>query len=126
MIVTLRTADGETQAHGTDGGGDVIEQDVAALALIIEIRHVRAGEEEAGGGFVPHHISRDLMLHEGIKRHVTVERVDDPVAVLPRMLALSIVLKSIRVRIAREIKPPLRPVFAIPRRGEEAVGQRLH
>ncbi len=123
MVVTLRAADGEAQAHRADGGGDVIEQDVAAFVLIVEVRHVRAGEQEAGGGFIPHQISRDLMLHEGIERHVAIERVDDPVAVLPRVFAFGVVLKAVGVCVAREIQPPLCPVLAVARRGEEAVGQ---
>ena len=125
MIVTLRTADGEAQAHSTDGGGDVIEQYVAALALIVEVRHVRAGKKEAGGGFVPHQISCDLMLHKSIKWHVAIERVDDPVTVLPGVFALGVVFKAVGVRVTRQIQPPLRPVLTVARRSEQFVHERF-
>ena len=90
--------------------------------MIVEVRHVRAGKEEAGGGFVSHQISGDLMLHKGVEGHVVIERFNDPVAVLPSAVAFGIVLKAVSICVARQIQPPLRPVLAIARRGEEAVG----
>lgn len=53
------------------------------------------------------------MVHELIERHVLVQRLDDPVPILPRPSAFFIKLKAIRLREAGEIQPPLRPVLAV-------------
>jgi hypothetical protein len=121
MIVALRATDGEAESHGADGGGDVVEQDMTALVLFVEVRHVRAGKEESRGRFIAHQIPSDLLLHENIEGHVVIERVDDPVAILPGAVALGIVFETVCFREACEIKPPLRPVFAVARTGEQFV-----
>jgi hypothetical protein len=115
MIVTLRAADGEAEAHRTDRGGDVVEQDMAALVLFVEVRHVRAGEEKARGRFIAHQVACDLLLDENIEGQVAVQRVDDPVTVLPRTAALGVVFVAVRFGEAGEIEPPLRPVLAVAR-----------
>ena len=57
---------------------------------------------------------------ELIKRHVVVDRLDDPVAVWPNR-ALAVFLIAVGVGITGEIQPFAGPAFAIARRGEQAV-----
>ena len=52
MIMTLRAADGEPQSDTADGGGDVIQQNVPTLGLVIQIGHVWHGKQKPGGRFM--------------------------------------------------------------------------
>jgi len=69
-------------------------------------------------------IARELQGRETVEARVGVERADDPIA--PRPDGASVVLfVALRIGVAREIGPPTRPVFAEPRRREQAVDRNL-
>jgi hypothetical protein len=70
------------------------------------------------------HVARDLFDRELIERHVLVERVDDPVAVLPHD-ARQVLFVALRIGVAREIEPGTRPALAVVGRGEQAIDQSL-
>ena len=125
MLMTLRTAKREPEAHGADGGGHVVEEDVAAFDLVVHVRHVRPGQQEARGGLRAHQISRNLLLHKLIERLVCIQRLDHPVPILPSPAPLFIILKPIRLREPSEIQPPLRPMLAIAGRFQKTADERF-
>jgi hypothetical protein len=68
------------------------------------------------------HVSRDLLDGEAIERHVVVERLDHPVAVLPHH-ARQVLLEAVRIRVPREVQPGAGPALAVMRRGEQPVDE---
>ena len=130
MIVALRALDGRAEPHRAECV-HAIEDLVHAVLL-----GVGAGLDVAGRAAVE--ASRDALLFgcarkqvacelldgELIERHVRIQRADDPIAIRPKF-AQVIALKTMRVRIARDIEPRSRPLLPILRRGEETIRERL-
>ena len=79
------------------------------------------GDEESGGGVLAHGISYYLFLDEAIVGRVVVEGADDVVAVGPGIGALGVDLKAVRICVAHDIEPVLRPAFAVAFAFEQAV-----
>ena len=65
-------------------------------------------------------VTRHLLRHKPVKRHVVVECLDQPIAPHPHV-AQAIVLVSVRVRIARGLQPIQRHVLAVARRRQQSV-----
>ena len=70
-------------------------------------------------GAVENEIARELLDGELVKRLITIERADHPVAVKPH-LPLIVQMLTVCVAIAREVEPPMRHVFAKSRRRQQA------
>ena len=88
------------------------------LFLRVDIRHIGTRQAESScnlcsgiTGF--HQVTRDLPLHELVVRHVVVESLNHPVAVLPRRLANFVMLVPVRLSKPCEIEPVLRPALPI-------------
>ena len=60
------------------------------------------------------HVSRDLFLHELIKRLVLVEGLDHVVAIRPNAAEI-IQVQSVSVAVARDIQPVVGAMLAVPR-----------
>jgi hypothetical protein len=106
--------------------GHVVEEDVAALDWLFTSGMSGPAKRKPVAPASPIRIASDLLLHKLIERHVLVQRLDDPVPILPGAAPLGIVLKTIRLREAGEIQPPLRPVFAVAWDWPEAIHEQLH
>ena len=61
-------------------------------------------------------------IGEAIERHVAIERVDHPVAVLPHH-PRQILLEAVRIGVARQIEPRPRPALAVVRRREQPIDE---
>ena len=68
-------------------------------------------------------IARQLLAHELIVRHVTVERVNHPVAILPRERLDLIAFVTTRLREPNNIQPMSSPAFPEMRTGQKLVYQ---
>ena len=68
-------------------------------------------------------IARQLFAHKLIVRHVAVEGVDDPVAILPRERFHLISFVSTRLREPNNIQPMASPSFAEMRTGQKPINQ---
>ena len=69
-------------------------------------------------------IARQLFARELIKRHVAVERADDPIAIPPDRARLIIRVAG-TVSVPRKVQPLPRPMLAIRRLGQETVHEFL-
>ena len=101
---------------------------MAPLGLQVDVRHVLSGEQETGGDgglwiFWMEKVTGDLLLHKLIIGEVGVEGVDDPVAITPGVGANLVVLKAVRLRETRKVKPMLRPVLAVSGRSKQTVDE---
>ena len=61
-------------------------------------------------------IPGDLHAHEFIVRYVVVQRVNDPVAIRPEIVADTVPLKTVALAKPREIQPVPPPALAVVRR----------
>jgi hypothetical protein len=90
-------------------------------AFVVQHRvAVEAGRDAAFFARVGQQVAGELQLAEAIERHVAVERVDDPVAILPHR-ARRVEVEAVGVGVAREVEPRRGPAFAVVRRREQAV-----
>ena len=69
-------------------------------------------------------VTRHLLRHEPVKRHVVVQRLDQPIAPHPHVTQ-AIVLVAVRVCITRGLHPAQCHVLAIARRRQQAVHRLL-
>ena len=65
-------------------------------------------------------VARHLFGHKPIKRHIVIERLDQPIAPHPHVTQ-SIVLVAVRIGIPRSLHPAQRHVLAIARRSQQPV-----
>ena len=70
-------------------------------------------------------IANDLFADELIVGRVLVEGANDVIAIWPRVRTLGVDLEAVRVRVAHDIQPVLRPTFAVAWRSEEFVHDAL-
>jgi hypothetical protein len=83
---------------------------------------MEAAGDQLIDGRIRQHVARDLFDREAVERHVLIQRVDDPVAILPHH-PREILFEALRVGIARQIEPRPRPPFAIMRRREQSIDE---
>ena len=69
-------------------------------------------------------VAGELVDGELVERHVAVQGVDDPVAVLPDR-ARGVDAVAVRVGVAGQVEPGPRPALAVMGRGEQAIDQPL-
>ena len=126
VVVALRARQRRAQPHRR-GGVDAIDEDFVARLVRIDatlfVGHrvaVEAARDLLLSGGIGKHVAGDLLDGERVERHVAVQRVDDPVAVLPHRAAV-VFFVAVGVRIAREVEPRARPSFAVVRRGEQSI-----
>jgi hypothetical protein len=90
----------------------------------------RSGDEKAGGddAFRRHwldHIAGELFADELVVGLVSVERIDDIIAVTPGMVTNPIVFETLAFAEAHHIEPMPRPAFAMLRRSEQPIDHAL-
>ena len=131
MIVTLRAADREAEPDRTHGVGAInglfkesLVQFDATLTVAQRIA-VEAGGDAILGGGVGQQVSRKLQGGEAVKRHVGIERVDDPLPPPPSPRAGEIFFIAVRVRIAGQIKPLASPALSVVRRLKKTIDDPL-
>src|SRR5688572_30219338 len=89
MVVALGTAHGEAEPDGSHGIrpinhllNPVLLRVCAAFAISQRVP-VKSGSYALIDSCIGKQIPGDLLNCEAIKRHVTVQRIDDPVAIAP-------------------------------------------
>ena len=127
VIVTTRAADGEPEqalAHGADDFVKFILPSRAHGLLVTanlpgQIR--RAGDEKTQRRIRAGDVAGQLIAKKLVVWQIGIERVNDPVAVMPCLGPLAVGFKPHRLRPADDIQPMLRPALAVPRRGQKPV-----
>ena len=66
-------------------------------------------------------VAGDLLSNKTIKRHVTIESIDDPISILPRARLLRIALVAIGFGESCNVQPVSGPSFSVVRRGEQSI-----
>ena len=128
VIVALRACERGAQPHRGCRIHAIDEQLVPGLVRIdaaFLVRHriaMKAARNQLVARRTGQHVARDLIDREAVERHVAVERVNHPVAVLPHD-ARSIFLEALGVGVARGVEPGPRPSLAIMRRGQQAIDE---
>ena len=117
MVVAAGALEGQRH-EGRADGVDTIRDPVLAeflghrAALVgLAVDAVEGGGKFLLAGGIGQKVARELMDDELIKRQVSVERADHPVAIGPGF-DIDIRLISERIGVARHIKPCGRPVLA--------------
>ncbi len=128
--VTLSTADRQAEPRGS-GRVDAIDDRFDAKLFLIGSSFlvdqrvaVKAGGDELLGRCVRQQVAGKLFQRELVERHVGVDRVDDPLAVLPN-LASRIDREAIRVGVACDVEPMPSMPLAIGRRREQSIHESL-
>ncbi len=126
MVVTAGAPESEPE-KGRAGRGHPIYNRLHAILLEIDTAFIVAGRiaMKAGGdelidGWIRQHVTGDLLDHELVERHIAVQSVDHPVAVLPH-LAWCVDGITVGIGIARHIEPVTAPSLAVVRRSEQPV-----
>ena len=73
----------------------------------------KAGSDDALRIIRRDDIARDLLAKELVVGLVGVQRIDDVVAIAPRIRAEFVALKAVRVRVMRDVEPVACPAFAV-------------
>ncbi len=126
VIVTAGAPESEPEKGGTGRGYPIYNRFHAILlevdtTLIVAGRiAMKAGGDQLVDAWIRQHVARDLLDHELIERHVTVQSVDHPVAVLPH-LAWCIDGVTVGIGVARHVEPVAAPSLAVVRRSEQPV-----
>ena len=90
----------------------LVEHGIAVEASCYLLFHAGIGQK----------VSRDLFDRELIVRHVAIERLYDPIPILPDCAA-AVRFISIRVGVARQVEPRPGPALSVVRRRKESVDQ---
>ena len=131
VIVAACAVDGQPQRAFPDRADDFVEVVVAALRVVfLAEQHARAHAEEAGRdqavvGPAVDLVAGNLFDEESIVRFVLIERLDDVVAVPPRIRAMHVVFESGRVGISRDVEPEAAVAFAVMRRRQQRIDETL-
>ena len=136
MIVTARAVDGQAQEGGGDPRNHVVAVEVQGDLLAfgaIDLLGQRAlverpgGDETEGGDLLglirEEDVGRDLFLNESGVRNITIEGVDEVVAIRPGVLSRTVHAKPVTLAEVRDVEPEPREPLAELRGGEEAVHQ---
>ncbi len=136
MIVAARAADGQTQQR-LRSGIHLVVPFVSAFdggRTVIHLPHAQPVQAQAGNHFVAnllvHLIAGQLRFDESVPGHVTVERLNHPIAIRVGRLVLLLVHVFLSDAIvvfgvARDVQPMPRPHFTEVRRGDQAVDHLL-
>ena len=126
VVVALRAGERAAQPDGRRRVRAIDEDLVARLlgidaALLVGHRVAM----EPGGDLlldrrVRQHVAGNLLDRELIERQVAVEGADHPVAVLPDIAAV-VLLVAVGVGVAGEVEPRPRPALAVVRRREQPI-----
>ena len=73
---------------------------------------IRPRDQKAGANAVAKGVASQLPAHELVVWQVLIEGVHHPVAERPGVRTLPVGLKSVRLGVANDIEPMLRPAFA--------------
>ena len=128
MVVAARAADGEPEPDGAgrlDAVDDVLDLCLGGDRAALAVEHVvavEAGGDELIKRRLRQQVAGELLDGELVKRHVAVQRIDDPVAPVP-LVAGAVGLEAVGVGVARGVEPFLRHVLAVTRRREELIDQ---
>ena len=125
MVVAARTIDREPD-KSLPNRADNLLQFILACGFFHELATtndciVQPGYKETDS-LLPGRVARlqdipgDLHAHEFIIRHVVVQRVNDPVAIRPEIVADIVPLKTVALAKPREIQPVPPPALAVMRR----------
>ena len=129
VIVTTRASQRqpkERRAGGADHSVEFIlplhQREVNVLALD-EI--VRPRDEKAGADATAKGVPGQLPAHEPVVRQIEVQRVHHPVAERPGVGPLAVDLESVRLGVANDVEPMLRPALTEPGIVQHPVDQPL-
>ena len=84
---------------------------------------VRAGDEEAGADPRIQCIARKLLAHKLVVRLVAVQRIDHPVAIVPRVGPFAVGFEPGRFAEPNQVEPMTGPAFAVSFAGQYLFNQ---
>ena len=134
VIVAASTGGGQSLKRLAEGV-DLCVEDDDLFVLHVNRRRIELDEAKpagSDGGLVDaerriparrQQVARQVLAHESVVRHVSVQGSDQIVAVSPRMRDQRIVFGAVRVAVTDEVHPVPRPVLAEVRRRERAVDE---
>ena len=124
--VALRAAGGKAEPSRAGCGNAVGHGVVAELERIdaaFFIEHgvaMKSGGDDLLGRGVGKHVAGELLNGKLVEGLVSVERLDDVVAVGPDG-SVAVFFVAVGVGVSGEVKPAAGPAFAVTRRGEEFI-----
>ncbi len=129
VVVAAHAAHGKTEERAADDVDDAVE---IVGERLLQVRHlvvphaqaIDPRRDEAVEVAVVEFVARKLLEHEAVVGHVLVERLDDPVAVLPGAVLDAVALEAVGLGVAHEIEPVPPPLLAVVRAGQQAIEQR--
>src|SRR5215510_12315505 len=86
---------------------------------------IEPGGDQSVRDFRPQFVARDLLFDESVVWLVFVERLDDVIAIAPRVGASLVGLEPLALRVTRQVQPVARPLLAVMRAAEQAVNHLL-
>ncbi|MFO1436843.1 MAG: hypothetical protein U1F81_00890 [Verrucomicrobiaceae bacterium] len=120
-IELMVVAFGATHRGGEEGGSGGVHHvgelvgtlhELQIFVLTLHAVH-RPADDETGSYIRAAGIARDLLEHEAVEGFVSVEGVDDVVAVAPSIRALVVRFEAVRVSEADDIQPVAGPFFTV-------------
>ena len=129
VVVAARTLDAHRKEHVAGHVSDVVENiaplrfHIALVVLINPMAQIHCGRERLAIGGVDF-IAGDLLAYKSVVRLVGIERVDDVIAIAPRLRPEMVGVVAVGIRVAHEVQPKPRLPFAKARAGQQPVDER--
>ena len=129
VVVAAHAAHGKAEERAADDIDDAIE---IIREGLLEIRHlvvphaesIDPRRDEAVEVAVLELVARELLEHEAVVGHVLVERLDHPVAVLPRPALDAVALEAVGLGVAHQVEPVPSPLLAVVRARKQTIEKR--
>ena len=129
VVVAAHAAHGKAEERAADDIDDAVE---IVREGLLEIRHlvvphaesIDPRRDEAVEVAVLELVARELLEHEAVVGHVLVERLDHPVAVLPRPALDAVALEAVGLGVAHQVEPVPSPLLAVVRARKQTIEKR--
>ena len=120
MIVASCTFDGKTKKRGRRRVNEVFQTLVLVIGIVVGFVVPGSEHQEPGSGNTLHVsignlVASQLLNHKLIVGHVGVQRVDDPVAILPGEGFVLITFVPAGFRVTNQVQPVPPPSFSVVR-----------
>ncbi len=129
VVVATGAADRQAQPDRTEGAGTIDGLlgtellEVSAALPVAEGVSMKPGRDLLLDGRVRQKVARGLLDRELIEWHITVQHLDDPMAIAPCVRSELVRLITVAVGVSCQVEPVARPLLPVVRRVKQAIDE---
>ena len=132
MVVAAGAVDGEAEKRASGRGDHVVERGranhllgggILIFHVVIRTSHEESAADLDRGVELAEHVPGEVLAHELVEGLILVQRADDVVAERIEVIDDEVTFEPVAFAEADDVEPVAAPVFAIARRGQQAVDE---